>query len=183
MKSVTELLQQAGDPQGDAMQELYARLYPEIRKIAGARLREVGGVTDLNTTSLVHEGFLKLAEREGIKTEQRGQFFAYVGCTLRSVVLDHLRARSANKRQGLMVTLSHAEETPDGGGMNVDLLAFEEAMTHIKTVDEPLAALVEMHFFAGMSVPELASLRGVSTRTIERDLKKARILLTELLGG
>lgn len=162
---------------------LYARLYSEIRRIAASRLREVGGVTDLDTSSLVHEGFIKLAEREGLQTDERGQFFAYVGYTLRSVVMDHLRAKATNKRQGMMVTLSHAEETPDGGAMNLDLQAFDDAMTRIKAMDEPLANLIEMHFFAGMTVAELAQVRNVSTRTIERDLKKVRILLTDLLAG
>ena len=97
---VTQLLNElrAGDTGASA--RLYCLLYPEIKRLARSRLYAAGGVTSLNTTALVNEGFLRMADREGMAGESRVQFFAYVGKVLRSVVLDYLRAESAEKRGG-----------------------------------------------------------------------------------
>lgn len=108
MESVTQLLGRASAGDSAAVQQLFASLYPDIRRIARARLAEAGGVTGLNTAALVHEGFLKMAANEGLQGTQRVQFFACVGRALRSVVLDHMRATACEKRGGglHMVTLS-----------------------------------------------------------------------------
>ena len=95
-----------------APRQAYADLYPEIKRLAHARLAQSGGVVGLNTTALVHEGFLRLADRRGLHGQSRGQFFAYVGQVLRSVVIDYLRSQGRDKRGGdqVMVTLSAAED-------------------------------------------------------------------------
>src|SRR3546814_20461029 len=110
MRHITGLLGAASAGEASAVRGLYAALYPDIRRIARARLAEAGGVTGLNTTALVHEGFLRMADNEGLRGTERVQFFAYVGRALRSVVLDHLRAQATEKRGGdvRMVTLSPA---------------------------------------------------------------------------
>jgi RNA polymerase sigma factor (TIGR02999 family) len=184
MSDITLLLGRASSGDAGAVQQLYATLYPDIRRIARARLAQAGGVTGLNTTALVHEGFLRMAENEGLRGDQRVQFFAYVGRALRSVVLDHLRARSAEKRGGdvQMVTLSHADEAPDDSAqLGSDLAALDSAIERMRGLDQTLSQAVEMHFFAGMTIPEIAEARAVSTRTVDRDLKKARLLLADLL--
>lgn len=183
MESVTQLLGRASAGDSAAVQQLFAALYPEIRRIARARLAEAGGVTGLNTTALVHEGFIKMAANEGLHGTQRVQFFAYVGRALRSVVLDHLRAVAADKRGGglQMVTLSHADEAPDDNPAAVDMLVLDAALARMADLDETLAQTVEMHCFAGLTIAEIAEARGVATRTVDRDLKKARLLLADLL--
>lgn len=189
MSSITELLIRSRDITGpakaDALQALYAQLYPEIKRVARARLAHAGGVTGLNTTALVHEGFLRMAEQEGLQGATRGQFFAYVGQVLRSVVIDHLRSEGRVKRGGeqLMVTLSAAEDVPAGGGSAADLIAVDRALHRMAEIDPPLYELLEMLAFAGLTIAEVAELRGVSTRTINRDLIKARGLLQMLLGS
>lgn len=186
MDSVTNLLGRASAGDAGAVQQLFAALYPEIRRIARARLAEAGGVTGLNTTALVHEGFLKMAANEGLHGKERVQFFAYVGRALRSVVLDHLRAVAAEKRGGglQMVTLSHADEAAaDDAPLGPDLALLDVAIRRMAEIDEGLSETVEMHFFTGMTIAEIAETRGVSTRTVDRDLKKARLLLAELLGS
>ena len=185
MESVTQLLGRASAGDATAVQQLFAALYPDIRRIARARLAEAGGVTGLNTTALVHEGFLKMAANEGLQGQQRVQFFAYVGRALRSVVLDHLRAVQAEKRGGgmQMVTLSHADETPADTGLSPDLARLDAVLAEMRGLDEALSETVEMHFFTGMTIVEIAEARGVSTRTVDRDLKKARLLLAELLDS
>lgn len=185
MDSVTQLLGRASSGDSSAVQQLFAALYPDIRRIARARLAEAGGVTGLNTTALVHEGFLKMASNEGLHGQQRVQFFAYVGRALRSVVLDHVRAQAAEKRGGglHMVTLSHADEAAEETPLGPDLALLDAAIARMKDIDEALSQTVEMHFFTGMTIVEIAEAREVSTRTVDRDLKKARLLLAELLDS
>lgn len=184
MQSITELLVRASGGDGVAANELFARLYPEIKRVARARLIEAGGVTGLNATALVHEGFLRIADSEGLRGQTRGQFFAYIGRVLRTTVIDHLRARQAHKRGGeaLFVTLSHTDGE-DGalahGG--VDLAEMDQALAQMRQIDAALYELIEMNTFAGMELAEIAQLREVSTRTINRELIKARALLAELM--
>jgi RNA polymerase sigma factor (TIGR02999 family) len=185
--AVTELL--AGTARGEvaALQQLYALLYPEIKRVARLRLAQGGPggrQSGLNTTALVHEGFLRMADQQGLQGETRGQFFAYVGRVLRSVVIDHLRAQGRDKRGGdaLLLTLSAADGVADASGDAVDLIGLDQALARLQGIDAGLYQLIEMISFAGLTIAEVATLRGVSSRTVNRDLLKARALLQELLG-
>lgn len=184
MPAITELLVRSREGDNQALHELYARLYPEIKRVARARLAHSGGVAGLNTTALVNEGFLRMAEKEGLQGQTRGQFFAYVGQVLRSVVIDHLRAEGRDKRGGdqVMVTLSAADDVPAVLSPASDLLALDRALRHMQSLDRELYELIEMVAFAGLSLAEVAEQRGVSTRTVNRSLIKARALLVALLG-
>lgn len=181
--SVTAMLLRSAQGDAQALQQLYVHLYPEIKRVARARLAQAGGVTGLNTTAVVHEGFMRLADRQGLQGESRGQFFAYVGQVLRSVVIDHIRSEGRDKRGGdqVMVTLSAAEDVPAPVAGASDLVAIDRALVKMKDIDPDLHQLIEMHVFAGLTIAELAELRGVTARTINRDLLKARTLLRELL--
>jgi RNA polymerase sigma factor (TIGR02999 family) len=182
--AITELL--AGTSRGDvaALQQLYAVLYPEIKRVARMRLAQSGHAAGLNTTALVHEGFLRMADQQGLQGDTRGQFFAYVGRVLRSVVIDHLRAEGRDKRGGdaVMVTLSAAQDVAAIESSTVDLIGLDQALNRMREFDAGLYELVEMISFAGLSIAEVAALRGLSSRTVNRDLLKARALLQELLG-
>lgn len=184
MDTITELLQRSSEGEAGALRQLYARLYPEIKRVARARLAHSGGVTGLNTTALVHEGFLRVAEQAGLQGVSRGQFFAYVGQVLRSVVIDHLRAEGREKRGGSqpLLTLSAAADVPGTTVDLTELIALDRALARLREVDLPLYELLEMHSFAGVPIAEIATLRGVATRTVDRDLLKARLLLQTLLG-
>lgn len=182
--AITELL--AGTSRGDAaaLQQLYALLYPEIKRVARIRLAQSGHAAGLNTTALVHEGFLRMADQQGLQGDTRGQFFAYVGRVLRSVVIDHLRAEGRGKRGGdaVMVTLSAANDVAAVQSQAVDLIGLDQALARMRELDPGLYELIEMIGFAGLSIAEVATLRGLSTRSINRELLKARALLQELLG-
>lgn len=182
--TITQLLVASSDGDGAALQQLYARLYPEIKRVARQRLAQSARVPGLDTTALVHEGFLRIAEREGLQGRSRGQFFAYVGRVLRSVVIDQLRAEGRDKRGGdqLFVTLSAAEQLPTGHASALDLVALDRALQRMQALDPGLVELLEMVAFAGLTIPEVAALRGTSPRTVDRDLAKARALLQVLLG-
>lgn len=185
--AITELL--AGTSRGDAqsLQQLYAVLYPEIKRVARVRLAKSGPngrQAGLDTTALVHEGFLRMAEQQGLQGDTRGQFFAYVGRVLRSVVIDHLRTEQRDKRGGdaVMVTLSAASDVAAAHSQAIDMIGMDQALERMRALDTGLYELIEMIGFAGLSIAEVATLRDVSTRTINRDLLKARALLQELLG-
>ncbi len=182
-ESITELLQRSSQGEGQALTELYGRLYPEVKRVARVRLAQAGGVVGLNTTALVHEGFLRIADQAGLQGSSRGQFFAYVGQVFRSVVIDHLRHGHRDKRGGDadMVTLSAAEDVPGAFGSAIELISVDRALTKMRELDPGLYELVEMHSFVGLSIAEIAELRGVATRTVDRDLVKARVLVQTLL--
>jgi RNA polymerase sigma factor (TIGR02999 family) len=184
---ITELL--IGTSRGDAaaLQQLYALLYPEIKRVARIRLAQSGPSgrsAGLNTTALVHEGFLRMADQQGLQGETRGQFFAYVGRVLRSVVIDHLRTEGRDKRGGdaVMVTLSAADDVAAVQSTAIDMLGLDQALERMKALDNGLYELIEMVGFAGLSIAEVAAVRGLSTRSVNRELLKARALLQELLG-
>ena len=187
MADITELL--IGTSRGDAaaLQQLYALLYPEIKRVARIRLAQSGPSgrsAGLNTTALVHEGFLRMADQQGLQGETRGQVFAYVGRVLRSVVIDHLRTEGRDKRGGdaVMVTLSAADDVAAVQSTAIDMLGLDQALERMKALDNGLYELIEMVGFAGLSIAEVAAVRGLSTRSINRELLKARALLQELLG-
>jgi RNA polymerase sigma factor (TIGR02999 family) len=178
---VTQLLAEMRLGNESATSRLYAVLYPEIKRLARSRLYAAGGVNSLNTTALVNEGFLRMAEREGIAGESRAQFFAYVGKVLRSVVMDHLRSGGADKRGGdqVHVTLSQAESIASSG--RDDWFLLDHALEQLKEIDNGLYELVELRYFVGMTVADIAALRGVSTRTVDRDWVKAKTLLEDMV--
>ena len=170
--------------QTTAVARLYAGLYDDIKRIAHVRLAQVGGVAQLNTTALAHEGFLKLAERENLTGESRAQFLSYVGKVLRSLVIDHLREQGADKRGGgcLLVTLSHADQVEQPEGDGFDLRKLDAVMNRLVDLDAALYQTLEMNAFTGLSTAEIARTRGVSERTVQRDLVKARALVEQLMA-
>lgn len=182
--SVDELLNRSHQGDAHAMQQLYVQLYPEIKRVARARLAQSRGITSLNTTALVHEGFLRMAQQAQLMGDSRGHFFAYVGRVLRSVVIDHLRSQGRDKRGGdqVMVTFSEASDVEAVQSSAMDLIALDRALEQMQHIDPGLYELIEVHVFTGLTIAEVAELRGVTSRTINRDLLKARALLRELLN-
>lgn len=181
--SPTLLVQRAAAGDSEAMRSLFSTLYPDIKRLARSRLAQAGGITGLNATALVHEGFMRMAEREGLQGNTRVQFFAYVGKVLRSIVIDFVRARDAEKRGGgaTLLTMSHAESSADALMSAVDVIALDRALERLKAVDEGMYHTAELHFFCGMTIVETAEAREISTRTVNREITKARALLAEWL--
>ena len=183
--TLTAIVQRAADDDSDAMRALFTELYPEIKRLARSRLAHAGGVTGLNATALVHEGFMRMAERESMHGTTRLQFFAYVGKVLRSIVIDFIRERDAGKRGGgvTLLTMSNADAAPAVWMENTDLIDLDRALEQLKSFDERLYQIVEMHAFSGLSCEEVGVELGVTERTINRDLAKARALLAQALGN
>jgi RNA polymerase sigma factor (TIGR02999 family) len=174
---------EAGD--GGAATELFAALYRELRGVAERQLRHASADLTLGTTTLLHEAYLNIAAREGVQVASRGQFFAYAARAMRGLTIDYVRRRRAKKRGGEFHLTSSDDE--DVGEAPVEtpeeLEQLGEALEVLAGVDPALAQLVDLHFFAGFSFAEIAELRGVSTRTVQRDWRKARLLLHRTLHG
>ena len=170
--------------------------YPELKKIARARLFAAGPQAGLNTTALVNESFLKLAGRadglaespaQGQRFASRGHFYAYASQVMRSVIVDLVRERQAERRGGGVahVTLDTAVANGLANGLAADegeALRVDEALTALAAVEPRLAQVVEMRYFAGMSDAEVAGALGLTDRTVRRDWDKARLLLRAMLA-
>lgn len=166
------------------MRTLFAELYPDIKRLARVRLSQAGGVTGLNATALVHEGFMRMAENNNLPSSSRLQFFAYVGKVLRSVVIDFVREKHTAKRGNgvTLLTLSHADAAPSPWLEGADLIDLDRALEALKALDERLYQIVEMHVFSGLTIPEVCAELGASERTVGRDLVKARLLLAKKMA-
>jgi RNA polymerase sigma factor (TIGR02999 family) len=164
-----------------ALDRAFAAFYPDLKKIAHARLRGSGLDGSMQTTALVHDSYLKLAGRPGIAFGDRLQFFAYSSRVLRSIVIDLVREQRALRRGGDadIVTL----DTAAGEGLpaSADIETVNAALDDLAKIDPPLARLVEMRFFGGMTEAEIAEALGISQRTVSREWQKARALLLTLV--
>lgn len=162
---------------------LFASLYAELRQIARRELRRSGGNGALSPTTVLHEAFLKLGPRESAVPASEGEFLAYASRVMRNLVIDLVRQRAAIKRGGGFEITSLEHVSPEAGANADELQALSAAIDALSTFDPALAELVDLKFFCGFSFVELAALRGVSERTLQREWEKARILLRAALEG
>ena len=161
---------------------LFASLYAELRQIARRELQRNGGAGTLSPTTVLHEAYLRLGQRPGTAPASEGEFLAYASRVMRNLVIDLVRHRGALKRGGgfEITVLEHA--TPEPGARADELVALSDAIDSLAALDPALAELVDLKF-CGFSFVELAALRGVSERTLQREWEKARILLRAALEG
>jgi RNA polymerase sigma factor (TIGR02999 family) len=168
---------QGGDP--ESADALFSALYRELHGIAERELHRASDELTLGTTTLLHEAYLNIAQREGLGFATRGQFLAYAARAMRGLTIDYVRRRRAKKRGGeFHITSSGADLVPEDGEESPEALErLGTALDTLSGVDSGLAQLVDLHFFCGFSLAELAELRGVSERTVQRDWRRARLLL------
>lgn len=157
-------------------------VYPELKKIARARLHAAGPQPGLNTTALVHESYLRLAQRLGrVDFASPGHFYAYAAQVMRSVIVDELRERRAERRGGGADHVTLDTALPDAFGTDSEALQVDAALTQLARVEPRLAQVVEMRYFAGMTDAEIATALGLTDRTVRRDWDKARALLRTMV--
>jgi RNA polymerase sigma-70 factor (ECF subfamily) len=176
--AVTELLRAWGAGDAKASEELVPLVYAELRRQARRALRREGERNTLQATALVHEAWLRLDAQHGARWESRTQFLAVAAQMMRRVLVDHARTRRALKRGGgeTQVTLGdamNAVATPDA----VDILALDDALARLAIMDPRKARLVELRYFAGLSIPEAAAALGISLATVGREWAVARMWL------
>ncbi|MCE4555719.1 ECF-type sigma factor [Pelomonas cellulosilytica] len=170
-------------PEPSSWPAAWQEAYPELKKIARARLHASGPQAGLNTTALVNESYLRLAPRvDQLAFASPGHFYAYAAQVMRSVIVDELRARHAECRGGGIehVTLdTRAAEQP--GPADGEALQVDAALTALAQVEPRLAQVVEMRYFGGLTDAEIATALGLTDRTVRRDWDKARALLRTML--
>lgn len=162
-----------------AADELFALLYRELHTLAERQLRRGDSNLTLSTTTLLHEAYLKLSAQSSATFDSQARFLAYASRAMRRLVIDFSRRRRARKRGGefQLVAADGAEVAlPTGGGV-ADLDRLSDGLDTLARIEPALAELVDLHFFAGFALVDIARMRQVSERTVQRDWRKARLLL------
>ena len=181
-ESITALLEAHRLGQEHALDRAFEIVYDELRRLARHQLRGQGDGKTLNTTSLVHELYLKVAAADNPSVEDRGHFMALASRAMRQVIVDHARARSRSKRGG---DVRQVPVDTDLHGITDDaewILVVDEALDQIRMVNERLGDVFECRFFGGLSEQESAEALGVSLRTVQRDWQRAKTWLQKFLA-
>jgi len=174
---ITQWLDAAREGDRAALDRVLSTLYHELHAMARRQLAGQQAHT-LDATALVHEAYLKLIGRQTAQFDDRAHFFAYAASAMRSVVVDYARQRLAQKRGGDLHRVTELPEEVEGGlRLDEETLGLDTALTRLAAVDERLAQVVELRYFAGLSELEIASLLKRSERSIRRDWQKARLFL------
>jgi RNA polymerase sigma factor (TIGR02999 family) len=180
--SLTALIQRAAKGDAEAADELFAATYSDLRKLARARLRGGGRNTLLDTSSLVHESFLRFAGAGQLRLQDRIHFMRWAGRVMRSVIVDFARRRQAARRGGggehIALTTGIGAQLRDGAQ---EILRVHDALDEMAKLDARMAQVVELRYFGGMTESEIAEALGVTDRTVRRDWEKARLFLRETL--
>lgn len=180
MGDVTVLLAEAHQGQPLAVGRIFELLYPELKRIAHARLRFRDDRLLMETSALVNEAYLRLLDVQRLAAEDRGHFLSYAARVMRSVVVDLVREQQAQRRGGGLqgfVTLDTSafnEATSQGED---EILQVHEALEALAQIDERMVQVVEMRYFVGLNSQEIADSLGLTSRTVERDWQKARSFL------
>jgi RNA polymerase sigma factor (TIGR02999 family) len=180
--ALTVLLQRAQDGDAHAREALAPLLYHELTTLARANLAGQRADHTLNCTALVHEAWVRLAGLEQQPVDNRRQFFSLASKVMRSILVDHARARGAEKRGGRALRLTLAEDLVRSDEVEPALLDLDEALTALAQEDEELARIVELRYFAGLSNPEVAELLGTSLRSVERGVQVAKVWLHDRMA-
>lgn len=175
-KSVSQLLAKWKDGDQEALRELVPLVYAELRRLAHYYLQGENPGHTLESTALVHEAYLRLADRMPLQVQNRAHFFAVASHLMRQILVDYARRRRRAKRGGgCKLTLDEAAFLP--GGRNVDLVALNSALNELSRLDGQQVQIVELRFFGGLSIPETARMLGISPATVKRHWTSARIWL------
>lgn len=183
---VTGLLRAWSEGDGAALEHLMPLVYAELHRIASAHLRRERPEHTLQATALVHEAYLKLVDQRRATWENRTQFFAVAARLMRRVLVDHARALAADKRTAghTRVTLDVASERPASSAQpDLDLMALNDALDRLATLDERQARVVELRYFGGLALDETAVVVGASLSTVKRDWTMAKAWLHRELRG
>lgn len=180
--SLADLVRGADAGDETSARRLFESLYDELHRLAERQLRRNPGSVTLSPTTLLHETYLAVSGRDGSAFPDRARFFGYAARAMRGLIIDYVRARGARKRGGGFEITRMGMDDPADPAPELDRLhEVAESLDRLAAVDPRLAELVDLHVFAGFSLVEIAGFRGVSDRTVQRDWRKARMLLGQLL--
>jgi RNA polymerase sigma factor (TIGR02999 family) len=171
----------APEPRDEAA-ELFTALYEELRRLARREVRRGGAADYVSTGTLVHEAWLQIRARDSLSFEDPARFLAYAARAMRGLVIDRVRARHAQKRGGGFVITSldteHAEQVANPEALQ----EIGDALDELAALEPGLAEVVDLKFFCGFTLGDIANMKGVSERTVQRQWDKARMFLHRALG-
>lgn len=176
-EQITQLLLRWSDGDKSAFDQLLPLVYDELRRLAKGYLRRHAEQNTLQPTALVHEAYLRLVNQEQMNWQNRAQFFGLAAKVMRGLLVDHARAAHAEKRGGSNYTVSLSEADRIGQQKDYDLVALDEALERLAALEPRHSQIIEMRFFAGLTIEETAVALGVSHATVERDWSLARAWL------
>jgi RNA polymerase sigma factor (TIGR02999 family) len=170
---------------GDAVaaDALFAALYAELRQLARRELARPGAAVTLSATTLLHEAYLDMSAREGSSFPDRARFMGYAARVMRGLIIDHARQRHAQKRGGLFEMTALDTNAMENAVDHRELTQISEVLDELGKVEPTLAEVVDLKFFCGFSFGEIAAMRQVSERTVQRNWEKARIYLHKKMSA
>ena len=186
MSEITTLLHAAGSGDAGAADRAFALLYAELKQLARSRLRQSGELTLLDTTALVHESYLRIQAQGDAVFPDRGHFLAYAAKAMRTIVVDTVRARLAERRGAgaehvVLDTVLSEQMGEQLMAHDDEVLRVHEALDALAAAEPRLAQVVELRYFGGLSEAEIAANLGLTERTVQRDWAKARLFLSMTL--
>ena len=181
---VTRLLVSWSNGDQQALDQLTPLVYAELRRLAARYLRRERSDHTLQSTALVHEAFLRLVDQRDVRWQNRAHFFGVAAQIIRRILVDYARARQTAKRGSEPCKLSLDEAIGTAERRDMDLIALDDALEGLAKIDPQQSRIVELRFFAGLSIEETAEVLGVSRATVNRDWVTAKAwLFRELTGG
>ncbi|MGA2988492.1 MAG: ECF-type sigma factor [Terriglobia bacterium] len=174
--SLVALMEAAEQGSKAAADALFSVLYSELRRLAKRELARHGAPMSLSATTLLHKAYIEIAARDGTSFPDRNRFMGYAARVMRGLIIDHARSRCAQKRGGKFVITSFGTEIPNAVDGR-ELARVSETLDELAKAEPALAELVDLKFFCGFSFAEIAAMRDVSERTVQRQWEKARIYL------
>lgn len=180
---VTQLLKQLSCGNQDVLAELIPLVYDELRRLAAYHLRQERSDHTLQATALVHEAYLHLVDQRQVDWKNRSHFFGVAAHLMRRILLMHARQHHAAKRGGKAQKISLEEAVVFTRERSADLVALDELLTRLAELDPQQARIVELRFFAGLSIEETADLLAISSATVKRDWVMAKAWLAREMGA
>jgi RNA polymerase sigma factor (TIGR02999 family) len=182
-KEITQLLIAWNEGDQRARDELTPLIYDELRRLARGYLRRERPGHTLQPTALVHEAFLRLIDQSRVNWQNRAHFFGAAARLMRQILINHAEARRAAKRGGEAERVSLNDVDHSAVGREIDLVALNEALTNLERIDPQQGRIVELRYFSGLTVEEVAEVMGVSPATVKREWSTARAWLRRELSG
>jgi RNA polymerase sigma-70 factor (ECF subfamily) len=180
-ETVTQLLARWSSGDREAAERLLPLVYDELRRIAARQLRRERAGHTLEATAIVHEAYMHLVAQPGLEWPSRAHFFAFSAHLIRRILVDYARRRNRAKREGGAERITLLEMADPALERSPDLVALDEALSGLEKVDPRKAAVVELKFFGGLTLDEIATQLGISPETVSREWRRARAWLYSTL--
>ena len=180
---MSALMSRAEGNDSSAAEALFSALYTELHRVARRELARNAGARSLGPTTILHQAYIDMAARDGPSFPDRPRFMAYASRVMRGLIIDHVRQRHAQKRGGQFEITSLGDDAADNVGEVQDLTRISQALDELAVAEPALAEVVDLKFFCGFTFVEIAAMRGVTDRTVQRQWQKARIYLHHSIGA